>query len=108
MAEPHPSTLNSPSELSKATIDRFCCQYLQLETHLDYPDGQLLKTPKVQDEIYERIFADCSTSSKSARFQLRVLKELIKKIQDSISENETDDFVCDSVRKRQVYGLVLT
>ncbi|POS76005.1 hypothetical protein DHEL01_v205607 [Diaporthe helianthi] len=102
MAESHSSSLNPPSELSStAIIDRFCCQYLQLEAHLDYPDGQLLKTPEVQDEIYERMFAGRSTSSKSARFQLRVLKELVKRIQDSIGENETDDFeVSDKLMDR--------
>jgi hypothetical protein len=96
MAKPHSASdsTSSSSELSKASIDRFCCQYLQLEAHLDYPDGQLLKTPGAQDEIFDRIFADSPPSSKSARFQLRVLKELVKRIQDSISDNEADDFVC--------------
>lgn len=94
MAESQTAPGNSSSELSKAAIDRFCCQYLQLEAHLDYPDGQVLKTPGAQDEIFDRIFAGCSTSSKSARFQLRVLKELVKRIQDSIGDNEADDFVC--------------
>ncbi|KAG8169070.1 hypothetical protein KVR01_001819 [Diaporthe batatas] len=95
------SSFNNPADLGKATIDRFCCQYLQLEMHLDYPDGLLLKTSEVQDEIYQRIFADFSTSSRSARFQLRVLKELVRRIQDSISENETDDFeVSDKLMDR--------
>lgn len=95
MVEPQTDPGNSSSELGKAAIDRFCCQYLQLEAHLDYPDGQVLKTPEAQDEIFDRIFAGCSPSSKSARFQLRVLKELVKRIQDSISDNEADDFVCE-------------
>lgn len=94
MAEPQAAPRDGPSELGKAAIDRFCCQYLQLEAHFDYPDGQLLKRPEIQDEIFERIFAGSSPSSKSARFQLRVLKELVKRIQDSISDNEADDFVC--------------
>lgn len=94
MAEPQTAPARSPSELGKVAIDRFCCQYLQLEAHLDYPDGQVLKTPEAQDEIFDRIFASSSPSSKSARFQLRVLKELVKRIQDSISDNEADEFVC--------------
>lgn len=101
MAEPHSCPGNSLSDLGKAAIDRFCCQYLQLEAHLDYPEGQLLKTPEAQDTIFDRIFADCPLSSKSARFQLRVLKELVKRIQDSISENEADDFVCQITRESQ-------
>lgn len=95
MAEPQTAPGSSSSELGSAAIDRFCCQYLQLEAHLDYPDGQVLKRPEAQDEIFDRIFAGCSPSSKSARFQLRVLKELVKRIQDSISDDEADDFVCD-------------
>lgn len=107
MTEPHSYPRNSLSDLGKAAIDRFCCQYLQLEAHLDYPDGQLLKTPEAQDAIFGRIFADCPPSSKSARFQLRVLKELVKRIQDGISENEADDFVCqikEGHRSGQRYG----
>lgn len=96
MAEPQTAPAKSSSELGKAAIDRFCCQYLQLEAHLDYPDGQVLKTPEAQDEIFDRIFAGCSPSSKSVRFQLRVLKELVKRIQDSISDNEADEFVCET------------
>lgn len=95
MAEPQTAPAKSPSELGKVAIDRFCCQYLQLEAHLDYPDGQVLKTPEAQDEIFDRIFASSSPSSKSARFQLRVLKELVKRVQDSISDNEADEFVCE-------------
>lgn len=95
MAEPQTAPDISSSELGKAAIDQFCCQYLQLEAHLDYPDGRVLKRPEAQDEIFDRIFAGCSTSSKSVRFQLRVLKELVKRIQDSVADDEVDDFVCE-------------
>lgn len=95
MAEPRAAPRDGPPELGEAVVDRFCCQYLQLEAHLDYPGGKLLKQPGVQDEIFERIFEGSSTSSKSARFQVRVLKELVKRIQDSISDDEADDFVCE-------------
>lgn len=93
MAQSQAAPRDSSSELGKAAIDRFCCQYLQLEAHLDYPDGQILKTPEAQDEIFDRIFERSSPSSKSARFQLRVLKELVKRIESSISDNEADEFV---------------
>lgn len=95
MAQPQKAPGNSSPELGTAAIDRFCCQYLQLEAHLDYPDGQVLKRPGAQDEIFDRIFAHSSPSSKSVRFQLRVLKELVKRIQASISDDEADDFVCE-------------
>lgn len=84
----------SHAGLDRAAIDRFCYQYLQLETHLDYPDGQLLKRPDVQDEIFDRIFSGQSQSAKQPRLQLRALKELVARIQASISDEEADDYVC--------------
>lgn len=80
----------------RAAIDRFCYQYLQLETHLDYPDGQFLKRPDVQDEIFDRIFSGQSQSAKQPRLQLRALKELVARIQASISDEEADNYVCSS------------
>ncbi|KAI7786398.1 hypothetical protein LA080_003639 [Diaporthe eres] len=101
MTEPQTAPGSSSSELGSAAIDRFCCQYLQLEAHLDYPDGQVLKRPEAQDEIFDRILPGCSPSSKSARFQLRVLKELVKRIQDSVGDDEVDDFeVSDRIMDR--------
>lgn len=81
------------SGLDRAAIDRFCCQYLQLETHLDYPHGQLLKRPEIQDEIFDRVFSGQSHSAKKPRLQLRALKELVARIQASISDEEADDYV---------------
>lgn len=80
------------SGLDRAAIDRFCYQYLQLETHLDYPHGQLLKRPEIQDEIFDRVFSGQSHSAKKPRLQLRALKELVARIQASISDEEADDY----------------
>lgn len=82
------------SGLDRAAIDRFCCQYLQLETHLDYPDGHLLKRPDVQEEFFVRMFSAQASPSKNSRFQLRALKELVARIQASISDDESNDYVC--------------
>lgn len=82
------------SGLDRAAVDRFCCQYLQLEMHLDYPDGQLLRRPDIQGEIFDRIFLGQSHSVRNSRLQLRVLKELVARIQASISDDEYDDYVC--------------
>ncbi|KUI72588.1 hypothetical protein VM1G_08631 [Cytospora mali] len=87
--------------LDRAAIDRFCCQYLQLETPLDYPDGQILKRPDVQEEIFDRMFSGQSHSSKITRFQLRALKELVARIQTSISDDESNDYeVSDKLMDR--------
>lgn len=81
------------TDLARSTIDCFCYQYLQLEPHLDYPDGQLLKKEQVQNDIFDRIFADDPESSpRNARFQLRTLKELAKRIQASIDDDEADEY----------------
>lgn len=81
------------------SVDNFCYQYLQLEARLEYPDGGLLKRADVQDEIFRRICRDDELEGGSplpnARFQLRTLKELARRIQDSIGDEEADEYVCD-------------
>lgn len=83
------------SEIDKSTIDRFCDQCLQLEPLPDYPDGSLLKRADVQNVIFERICADRQEPLPgNARLQLRILKELVRRIQASISDEEVDEYVC--------------
>lgn len=86
----------------QAALDRFCCQYLQLEARLDFPDGRLLKRQDVQQDIYHRLFAaDADAAPRKPRFQLRVLKELVDRIQASISDDEADDYeVADELMDR--------
>lgn len=70
-------------------VDRFCHQYLQLQSDLDYPEASLLKTSQVQDAFYERLFADGAVRyGPPPRFQLRVLKELMSRIEASIDDWE--------------------
>ncbi|KAF4339504.1 FAM86A [Fusarium beomiforme] len=74
---------------SSKQVDRFCHQFLQLQSDLDYPDPALLKTSQVQDEFYERLFADGAVRyGPPPRFQLRVLKELMSRIEASIDDWE--------------------
>lgn len=83
----------------QSLVDRFCFQYLQLEQHLEYPKGPLLKRGDVQEEIFRRICADRGrqdATPRNARFQLRTLKELASIIQASISDEESDQYVCVS------------
>ncbi|RFU81983.1 hypothetical protein TARUN_213 [Trichoderma arundinaceum] len=69
-------------------VDRFCRQYLQLEQTLDYPESQSLRRSDVQDAIYLRLFADDSLpgGSPPLRYQVRVLKELVSRIEASIDD----------------------
>ncbi|KAF5721914.1 FAM86A [Fusarium mundagurra] len=74
---------------SSKQVDRFCHQYLQLQSDLDYPEASLLKTSQVQDAFYERLFADGAVRyGPPPRFQLRVLKELMSRIEASIDDWE--------------------
>ncbi|KAF5536169.1 FAM86A [Fusarium napiforme] len=74
---------------SSKQVDRFCHQYLQLQSDLDYPEASLLKTSRVQDAFYERLFADGAVRyGPPPRFQLRVLKELMSRIEASIDDWE--------------------
>lgn len=89
------------SNVDQSAIDLFCYQYLQLQPRLDYPGGRLLKRADVQDELFRRICADHADSDsppRNARFQLRTLKELARRIQASIGDEETDEYVCGSLR----------
>ncbi|KAF5019547.1 hypothetical protein F66182_8440 [Fusarium sp. NRRL 66182] len=77
------------SSPSTKQVDRFCHQYLQLQHELDYPEPALLKTSRVQDTLYERLFADGAVRyGPPPRFQLRVLKELMARIEASIDDWE--------------------
>lgn len=81
----------------KSSIDRFCYQYLQMDPSPEYPAGELLKRAEVQDEMFDRIFAvHAPPPPKTARLQLRALKELVNRIENSISDQESDEFVCNA------------
>lgn len=82
-------------------VDRFCYQYLQLEADLDYPEPALLKTATVQDALYDRLFADgAKRYAPPLRYQLRVLKELMAKIEGSI--DDWDEYVSQKILHGQL------
>ena len=96
------------SQLSAGAIrklDRFCRQYVQLRLELDYPDEGLLRSDAFQKSLYARLFAENALShALPQRYQLRVLKDLTKRIEQSIQDWEeevcvfylmpNDAFVC--------------
>ncbi|XXH04069.1 hypothetical protein Hte_010480 [Hypoxylon texense] len=74
-------------EFKDASIGRFCHQYLQLERDLDYPPATLLREAEVQDALYRRIFAKGALAyTPPKRYQIRVIKELVSKVEASIED----------------------
>lgn len=70
-------------------LDRFCRQYLQLLPDLDYPDEEYLRDKIFQDAIYSRLFEENVLEYPPPhRYQLKTLKELIKRIENSIQDWE--------------------
>ncbi|KAL0475889.1 putative methyltransferase domain-containing protein [Neurospora intermedia] len=67
-------------------IARFCRQYLQLEPVVDFPDGEYLCDASVQETLYEQLFSEDIKNPTPPRYQLRVLKELVKRIEESIED----------------------
>ncbi|ESZ94458.1 hypothetical protein SBOR_5176 [Sclerotinia borealis F-4128] len=70
-------------------LDRFCRQYLQLLLDLDYPDEEYLQDEVFQKAIYSRLFQENVLAyPPPQRFQLKTLKELTKRIENSIHDWE--------------------
>ncbi|KAH7399891.1 putative methyltransferase-domain-containing protein [Cadophora sp. MPI-SDFR-AT-0126] len=71
---------------ARRQLDRFCRQYLQVTLELDYPTEEHLKSDAFQQSVYSRIFSDRVQYAPPLRYQLRVLKELMKRIEASIQD----------------------
>ena len=68
-------------------LARFCHQYLQLEKTLNYPPPELLRESWVQETLYECLFADGAVPFPPPhRYRLRTLKELVRRVEDSIDD----------------------
>ncbi|KAK0102351.1 hypothetical protein ONS95_005972 [Cadophora gregata] len=67
-------------------LDRFCRQYLQVTLELNYPTEEHLRSDAFQQSIYSRLFSDDIQYAPPPRYQLRVLKELMKRIEASIQD----------------------
>ncbi|KAK8073239.1 hypothetical protein PG994_004138 [Apiospora phragmitis] len=75
--------------MDEVSVNRFCSQYLQLERYLDFPSGQLLREAHVQDALLRRLFADDALAHPPPpRYQIRVLKDLVARIEASIDDWE--------------------
>ena len=70
-------------------MDRFCRQYLQLLPSLEYPDEEHLRDDVFQEAIYSRLFEENALEyPPPQRYQLKTLKELTKRIENSIHDWE--------------------
>ncbi|KAL2071223.1 hypothetical protein VTL71DRAFT_12458 [Oculimacula yallundae] len=67
-------------------LDRFCRQYLQVTLELNYPAEEHLRRDAFQQSLYTRLFSEDVQYVPPQRYQLRVLKELMKRIEASIQD----------------------
>ncbi|KAL1894010.1 hypothetical protein Sste5346_006152 [Sporothrix stenoceras] len=72
-------------------VQRFCRQCLQAEPSPDFPGPELLEQDDVQEYLYTQLFAPDSDSQDgesplTPAYSLRVLKALVGKIEDSITD----------------------
>jgi hypothetical protein len=76
---------------ARRQLDRFCHQYLQVQLDLDYPDDEHLRNDAFQESLYARLFEkNTLRHAPPARYQLRVLKELTRRIEQSIQDWEEE------------------
>lgn len=79
------------SIVARQQLDRFCRQYLQILLELDYPTPEHLRQDALQQALYARLFKEGALDHEPPqRYQLRVLKEIIKRIEESIQDWEEE------------------
>ena len=72
-------------------LNSFKRQYLQLQVTIKYPESQYLRHEEFQNKLYAQIFSrEALEYHPPQRYQLRVLKELMKRIEDSITDWEEE------------------
>lgn len=88
--EPQPAQAASSKSSTAATatesVDRFCRQCLQLEPFpdLDFPPGPVLREHEAQETLHH-VLCDGGRPL-PARYRLRVLKELVKRIEEAVED----------------------
>lgn len=77
-------------EAPEPLVERFCHQYLQLEPTLDYPPADILQQERTQTALYQKLFSENGPCyAPPPRYQLRVLRELVGRIESSIQDWDT-------------------
>jgi protein-lysine N-methyltransferase EEF2KMT len=97
---------NPLSPSAQSQLDRFTRQYFQLEADLDFPEESCLRDHDFQQALEANLFKAGTGRTMPQRYQLRILKLLIQKIEQSI--HDWDEEVCSSISillaLRQVAG----
>lgn len=96
-------------------IRALVAQYFQLvdPQNLSIPPGSILVQPQVQEALYRRMFEETLTPLPPATYRTRVLKLLLARIEESLTDPEED--VCElhhafpkpGSQEHQVHGLTL-
>src|SRR3569833_4099005 len=87
---------------------RFCHQYLQVETRLDYPPASSIRRHDVQEYLFQHLFSDGALQHPPPqRYQRKTIKELLSRIENSIDDWE--EYVRDTTTPYlvQLCGLCL-
>lgn len=73
-------------------VRKLVAQYFQLvdPPQLDLPSGDVLLRPVVQEFLYERMFDESLSPLPPAAYRTRVLKLIIARIEESITDPEED------------------
>lgn len=74
-------------------LSRFIAQYFQLVDpwDLQYPAAEILKSPTTQKTLYEQMFDEDKIDPVPPQtYRTRVLKALISKIEESLSDPDED------------------
>lgn len=80
---------------AQCQLDRFSRQYFQLERAIDFPDETCLRSEAFQEALVDSLFNSTAGYSPPPRYELRILKLLIEKIEQSIQD--WDEEVCNSL-----------
>jgi len=70
-------------------LQRFVHQYLQLYDTLDWPEASVLRDSRAQSYLYEHMFRRLKFALPE-RYQLRVLKQLVQRLEESIVDPDQD------------------
>ncbi len=86
----HPSRQATPMSMPPRGYDpqvaRFCWQNLQVDPAPTFPDPEVLCDDGAQEAIYERVFSDAVPLRPPPRYRVRILKELISRIESAIQD----------------------
>jgi hypothetical protein len=72
--------------MANLQVSRFCWQNLQVDPTPVFPDADLIRDEAVQEVIYERVFSDEAPFRPPPRYRVRILKELMAKIESAIHD----------------------